>query len=360
MLPNLPLSKTSITNLIDHVGNNRSKCAAYMRDTLQPAPYLLIDGSRVVSKSEGMLRALPGHNKNNKYEPQVNQVHIATVSEFGDCMPGFYRNVPGNIPDMSAFELTLEDASLEEGIFLADNGFASTVNFSELENPELHFKYVIPLKRNTTEIDLATTDFNEHFSYHKRAISAHMDDKGAYRVYTFQDAYMRAKEFSDSMNRVENANANAMKKRKVDPEKDIRDVSGEMEAKKNKFGTIILRTNILDMAPSRIYELYKIRWQIEQLFKTLRNACDQDASYMRDDAGFEAWSFFGHITISVACRILAKLKELDLLKNWSLEAVLDHLSRVHVVQINDEWRIAETTKKTRDLVAALGFNLELN
>jgi transposase len=360
VFPNLPLSKGSITNLIDHVGNNRAECAAFMRDMLQPAPYLLIDGSRVVSKSEGISRALPGHNKNNKYLPQLNQIHIATVSEFGDCIPGFYRNVSENTPDMSAFELTLEDAGLEEGIILADNGFASTVNFDEFENPELHLKYVIPLKRNTTEIDLAVTEFNEHFTYHKRAISAHMDDKGKYRVYTFQDAYMRAKEFSDSIYRIENANAAAMKKRKFDPENDIRDVSAETEEKKNKFGTIILRTNILDMSASRIYQLYKIRWEIEQLFKTLRNTCDQDASYMRDDPGFEAWSFFGHITISIACRILAKLRELDLLKNWSLEAVLDHLSRIHVVQINDEWRIAETTKKTRDLVAALGFNLEMH
>jgi transposase len=331
-----------------------------MRDTLQPAPYLLIDGSRVVSKAEGMSRALPGHNKNNKYLPQLNQIHIATVSKFGDCMPGFYRNVSGNTPDMSAFELTLKDAGLEEGIILADNGFASTVNFDELDDPELHLKYIIPLKRNTTEVDLAATEFTEYFSFHNRGISACMEDKGTYRVYTFQDAKMGAKEFSDSICRVENANAAAMKKRNFNPEKDIRDIFAEIKEKENKFGIIVLRTNILDMTASRIYEFYKIRWQIEQLFKTLRNACDQDASYMRDDVGFEAWSFFGHITISIACRILAKLRELDLLKSWSLEAVLDHLSKIHVVQINDKWCIAETTKKTRDLVTALGFNLELN
>jgi hypothetical protein len=360
MMPDLPLSKSSITNLIDHLGNNRSKCAAFMREMLQPAPYLLIDGSRVTSKSEGMSRALPGHNKNNKYLPQMNQIHIVTVSESGDSMPGFYRNVSGNTPDMSAFELTLEDAGLEEGIVLADSGFGSAINFDELEDPELNLKYIVPLKRNTTEVDLAATEFDEHFSYHKRGISAHMEDKGTYRVYTFQDAYMRAKEFSDSICRIENANAAAMKKRNFDPEKNIRDVSAETKEKENKFGTIILRTNILDMPAQRIYEFYKIRWEIEQLFKTLRNTCDQDASYMRDDSGFEAWSFFGHITISIACRILAKLRELEILKNWSLEALLDHLSRIHVVQVGDQWRIAETTKKTRDLVADLGFNLELN
>ena len=40
ILPGLSLSKSSITNLIDHVGNNRAACAAFMRDTLLPSPYL--------------------------------------------------------------------------------------------------------------------------------------------------------------------------------------------------------------------------------------------------------------------------------------------------------------------------------
>jgi len=359
MLPNLPLSKSSITNLIDHVGNNRVKCAAFMRDTLEPSPYLLIDGSKVESKSDGMLRALPGHNSNKKYPPQINQIHIATVSESGNYMPGFYRNVSGNTPDISAFELTLEDAGVEEGIVLADNGFTSATNFQELEDAELNLKYIAPLKRNTKEIDLDTIEFEEYFSYHNRGISAHTEDKGGYRVYTFRDTHMYAREFSGSISRIEKANAAVMKRKKCDPETELQDVSAKTKEKEKKFGIIVLRTNIMDKSAAYIYQIYKIRWNIEQLFKTLRNTCEQDASYMRDDAGFEAWSFFGHITISIACRIVAKLKELQILKEWSLEALLDHLSRVHVVKINEEWRIAETTKKTRELVASLGFNLQL-
>jgi transposase len=360
ILPDLPLSKSSITRLIDHVGNNRAKCAAFMRDMLEPAPYLLIDGSKVTSKSEGMLRALPGHNSNNKFPSQINQIHIATVSKSGYSMPGFYRNVSGNTPDVSAFELTLEDAGVEEGIVLGDNGFASTANFEELEDSELNLKYIVPLKRNTKEVDLNTMEFEEYFSYHNRGISAHMDDMDGYRIYTFRDAYMYAKEFSDKISRTEKANATAMRKRNFDPEKDFHDISEKTKECEKKFGTIVLRTNICDKPAPYIFQTYKIRWNIEQLFNTLRNTCEQDASYMRDDAGFEAWSFFGHITISIACRILAKLKELELLKQWSLEALLDHLARIHVVKINGQWKIAETTKKTRELVAKLGVNLELN
>jgi len=260
MLPGLALSKSSISNFIDLVGNNRSACAAFMRDTMQPAPYLLIDGSRVTSKSEGILRALPGHNSDNKYLPQINQIHIVTVSKLGDCMPVFYRNVSGNTPDMSAFELTLEDAGVEGGIILADNGFATSGNFDDLEDPESKMQYIVPLKRNTTEVDLAAVEYEEYFTYHNRGVSAHTDNKGKYRICTFRDAFLYAKEFSDSVRRTEKANATAMTRKDFDPVRDLHDVSAKTKKIEENFGVIILRTNIFDKPASYIYQAYKIRW----------------------------------------------------------------------------------------------------
>jgi hypothetical protein len=78
---------------------------------------------------------------------------------------------------------------------------------------------------------------------------------------------------------------------------------------------------------------------------------------MHDDIGFEAWSFIGHITLMVACRILALLKEKKMSKKWSLSGILDHLARIYAVKIADEWKVAETTKKTRELVDKLGIEL---
>ena len=271
-------------------------------------------------------------------------------------MPGFYRNVAGNMPDISAFELTLEDAGVEGGILLADNGFASDGRFTDLEDPDRILKYIIPLKRNTKEIDLSSVNYDEYFSYHGRGISADVQDKGDYRIYTFRDSLLQAQEFSSSISRVEKANATAMTKKNFDPDHDIRDVTEEVKRQEENYGVIVMRTNILDKPASFIYQTYKIRWEIELLFKTLRNTCEQDVSYMQNDAAFEAWSFFGHITISVACRILAKLRELNMLKDFSLEGLLDHIARIHTVNIAGKWRLAETTKKTRELVTRLGFD----
>jgi len=355
MLPKLNLSKNAMTALIDQVGGSRAACAAFMRETMKPAPYLLIDGSRVTSKSEGMDRALPGYSKSNKYLPQLNQIYIVSASGEGERMPVFYRNVAGNIPDVTAFELTVEDAGIASATVLADNGFAFVDNFTNMEESELDLKYIVPLRRNSAEVELSQIEFEDVFTYHGRAIFAHMEERDGYRIYVFRDEKMRSKEISDFVGRAEKSNASAEKKKNFDPENDLHDIPQKTQEAIDKFGIIIFRTSIMDQTPRYIYEAYKIRWEIEQLFKTLRDTCEQDASYMRDDQGFEAWSFFGHITIMVACRILSNLRQLKLSKEWSLEGILDHLSRVQVVQIANQWRVAETTKKTQELITSLGF-----
>jgi len=358
ILPKLNLSKNAMTTLIDQIGGNRAACAAFMRGTMKPAPYLLIDGSRVTSKSEGMDRALPGHSKNNKYLPQLNQIYIVSASGDGERMPVFYRNVAGNMPDVTAFELTVEDAGIASATVLADNGFASMDNFVTMEESELDLKYIVPLRRNSDEVDLSKIEYKDVFTYHGRAIFAHMEERDGYRIYVFRDEKMRSKEIADFVGRGEKANAAAEKKRNYDPEKDLRDIPQQTQEVINKFGVIIFRTTVLNQTAQYIYETYKMRWEIELLFKTLRDSCDQDASYMRDDAGFEAWSFLGLISVMVACRILSDLRRLRLSKEWSLEGVLDHLSRVQSVQVANQWCVAETTKKTRELISSLGFSLD--
>ncbi|MDR1111105.1 MAG: transposase [Deltaproteobacteria bacterium] len=62
-----------------------------------------------------------------------------------------------------------------------------------------------------------------------------------------------------------------------------------------------MRTSLLDFTPQKIYETYKIRWQIEELFTIMKNTCEQDTSHVQNNAGFEAWSFITHIMFMMAC-----------------------------------------------------------
>jgi transposase len=357
LLPGLHLSKTSVTTLLRNVGANREACAGFMRETSGPSPYVLIDGTRTVSKSEGIGRALPGHSHSNGYEPQLNQIYILSAAKDGCGTPAFYRNAAGNIPDVTAFELAVTDAGTEGVTVIADAGFASADNFELLSDAKLRLEYVVPLKRNTAEVDLGKIGYEDVFSYHQRAISAHSEMRDGYRVCVYRDEKMRAKEMSDFVARGEKANTAAEGKKNFDPDRDLRDIPALTAAGMDKFGTIILRTSLLDASPKHIYETYKIRWQIEQLFDTMRNSCDLDTGCMHDDIGFEAWSFVNHVTLMAACRILTLLRRHKLEKEWSLVGFLDCVSHIHVVRVKDSWHVAETIKKTRNLLAGLGFAL---
>lgn len=356
LLPGLSLSPSSITRLLDDIGGDRKSCAEFMRSIMTPSPYFLIDGTGTVSRSCGMGRAMPGHSGKHGFLPQINQVYVVSVSEEGS-IPVFYRNVSGNVPDVTALELTLFDAGIENATLVADAGFASSGNFELMSDSGLD--YVIPLKRNTTETDLASIRYEELFSYHERAISAHSETKDGYRICVFRDEKMRAKEMADFISRKEKKNATAERRKSFDPEKDLVDVSAAGLERIPLFGTIILRTTVVDGNAQSVYELYKIRWEIEQLFDTLRNTLGADESYMQDDTGFEAWTFINHISLIMACRTLSLLRKKKMLKNISLAGLMDMLSNIHTVQVADEWMLAEIVGKTKDALMNFGVVLDM-
>jgi transposase len=357
IIPGLALSPSSITGLLDIIGNDRRACAAFMRETMSPSPYILIDGTGTISRSEKIFRAMPGHSKKNGYIPQVNQVYVVSASGNGSA-PAFYRNVAGNVPDVTAFSLTVHDAGIENAVVVADAGFASGDNFDMLSDAGLD--YIVPLRRNTAEADVCKIEYENIFNYHHRPIFAHSETKDGYRICVFRDEKLRSDEMADAIGRVEKANATAAEKKSFDPGKDLRDVTFETKKRMASFGTVVMRTSLMEEDTKKIYETYKIRWEIEQLFDTMRNTIGQDASFMRDDHGFEAWSFINHVTLMIACRVLAVIRTHDKSKDWSLAGVLDHLSRIHAVQVADEWRLAEVVGKTKKMCEELSINLDLN
>jgi transposase len=271
-------------------------------------------------------------------------------------MPAFYRNVAGNIPDVTAFELTVEDAGIAGVTIIADAGFASGANFDMLVDSDL--SYIVPLKRNTREVTLDNVAYEGIFTYHHRAVSFHDEARDGYRICLFRDEKLRADEMADFVGRQEKSNAASKRKKAFDPKRDLRDIPKETAEKASSFGTMTLRTSLMDTPAQSVYEMYKLRWEIEQLFDTMRNTLDSDTSNMQDDEGFEAWSFVNHVMLIVACRVLAMVRAKKLSKEYSLAGVMDILSRINMVRVGGEWQMAETTKKTKKMLGELGIGLD--
>jgi len=65
--------------------------------------------------------------------------------------PVYYRLLPGNIKDVSAFKLCLQESGVEDVTVIIDKGFASKKNIETLLKEEL--KFIIPLPRDSKLID---------------------------------------------------------------------------------------------------------------------------------------------------------------------------------------------------------------
>ena len=76
---------------------------------------------------------------------------------------------------------------------------------------------------------------------------------------------------------------------------------------------------------------------------------------MRDDHQLQGWIFVNFIALVLHYRIYSILKEKDMLKRYFPEDVIEHLERVSMLKIGEEWKISEIPKKSRDIIDELGI-----
>jgi transposase len=112
-----------------------------------------------------------GKTKFGTFDDIINMMCMFSVEQ---QMPVYYRLLPGNIKDMTSFELCLEESGAKNAIVIIDKGFASKKNMKSLESVPL--RYIIPLPGNSSMIDYQRNKtgskslFDSYFMYHNRYI----------------------------------------------------------------------------------------------------------------------------------------------------------------------------------------------
>ena len=126
--------------------------------------------------------------------------------------------------------------------------------------------------------------------------------------------------------------------------------------KQYSFGTIALLTNVMK-EPNDVYSDYKSRGEIEQMIDTLKNVVEADRTYMQNEQALEGLMFINYIALHwyyIVCHLLLK-NELN--HKYSPIDILQILTEVRKVKINDTWHNSEVTSKTSDLIALLGLHI---
>jgi len=335
--PDLDMSGKSLSYFFREFGEDRDKIVQFCRSFKVSEDCILFDGTDIFSRSEQMELPKFSKSKFGTYDDMINLMCIFSVKQ---QTPVYYRLLPGNIKDVSAFKMCLLESGVKDATVIIDKGFASMSNIEALENEEL--KFIIPLPRNSSFID-----YEKVKSGDKRLLDGYFQYEGRYiwhytmavdeqkSVTVFIDEELKNREEKDYLNRIES--------------KVIDYTIEKFYDKRHTFGTIAVIRNTGKTA-RETYTEYKTRGQVETMIDTLKNIVDADRTYMQNQSALEGWMFVNLIALKWYYEILSLLKKYELNKMYSPADFLLFLAEIKKVKINGIWQNAEMTRKTRELM----------
>lgn len=341
-LKQVRLGDKAITAWLREVGKQRSQIVSFLQHFSVGHDLILIDATHVISLSEGVSDSHLGYNSQHHFDPQVNLLFIYGADK---KMPIYYRLVPGNIREVKALKLTIQESGLSQAIVVTDKGFYSRPNRQSLEDEQL--RYIIPLRRNSALIDYRATQsadkkgFDGYFRFEDRVIWYHQQND----IWLFQDEELKNMEQKDYLQRVENQRESySMEK---------------FYAKHHEFGTIAVICNVSALPAQKIFEYLKSRVEIEIMFDAYKNILAADRTYMHGNIEMETWTFINHLALLFYYRIYQTLLEKDLLKKFAPKDFLLYLSHIKKVKIQNEWKNAEFPNKTKTFIKKSEINIPI-
>lgn len=349
--PNLPLSPSTITSVLNEIGSNREAQLNFMRKYYDGTEFTIFDGTRLVSHSLGE----KGYNHCNIDDPQMNLQYCFSLRP--EKKPIYFKGFTGDKTDISFLKTCIRESGLNNMIFIADKGYYSGSNAEELTKNGI--SYIMPVKRCDKRIDYASIDmssmdgFDGFFSFQSRPIfyktiqrasaagAKGTDAKGeteepkpSETIVLYFDQKMRGKEIMDST---------------CGKDGGIDDLK---ERKFRSMGTIALATTIKEeKTPKEIYEIYKERELIEDANDAYKNVMRKNASYLQNTNSYYGWLFINHITLLLYYRVYNKIKEKGMTSKYSVADVIEQAKRITIQEVAKENIVEIGTKVEYDRLA---------
>ena len=340
----LKLSPKQLSGFYREFGAQRESIVAFFKEFKIGNDNILFDGTDLLSKSKKMDITKLTKTKKGTFDTANN---IMFAFSTGLKLPLYYRVLPGNIKDIKAFKLSLDELNAKDGVVIADKGFYSKNNVDELQKEKVNF--IIPMRRNNSLInyrDINTSDksnFTGFFKFQERIIwyYTHKKEDGL-TINIYLDEELKTEEVKDYLNRIETL-----------PEKYDMDTFFNRQ---DRFGTIAMLHNT-NKDPERVYIDYKSRNQIEEMIDVMKNILEADKSYMQNEQALETWMFINHITLHWYYKIYQLLADHNLTKKYAPMDFLLFLREVRKVKVNSNWFTAELTNKTTKLLEKLNVDI---
>jgi len=344
IFPEITLGEKRVSALYRKIGINRQNITSFMKQFIKEDDHIIFDGTQFISHSKQINEAKVGYSSKQNFEPQMNILFLFSTSQ---QQPVFYRLLPGNITDVKAFKLTMQEADLKNATVIADKGFFSEDNIETMDNFKLN--YIIPLRRSNLKIDYSAIkdtqnhDFDGYFEHQKRFIWFKKTIVNGKNVFLFLDKQLKSKEENDYLTRINSHPENY--------------TIESFKEKAHGFGTFAIITNLSDKSAEEVYKIHKTRGDIETMIDAMKNNLSLDKSYMQNEFALQGWMFITYIAIQWYYDIYMLIKKKELTDKYSPKELLMHLSEIKKIKIADKWVLSEFTNKTQKILDKLDVHI---
>lgn len=342
----IAFSEKTISRLLKEIGGNHGIAEQFMLEFIPDNEVVMVDATPIFSKSKNIHEARLGYNNKKQWDPQVNLLYLYSKDS---TAPLFYRLSPGDLREVKTLELALLSAGLRDAVIVGDKGFTSRLNMGIIESIDI--SYILPLKRNDsfvdyTDISSSKETMKSYFKFKDRYIwySAKILENNK-RVIVFLDDQLKVSEEHDYLERIEK-----------NPEKYT--LEG-FHLRQASMGTISTIDNLPDKTPKEIYQTYKSRCEIEQLFDIFKNELEADKTYMHSIESLRGWLFINHLAIVAYYKIYRLLQSGSLLDKYSVNDILEHLYHIAMVKIGESWKLQAISVKTDKLLKKIKISLPI-
>lgn len=327
------VSPNKISELLSILGHNTEKINKLFYSLSTGKESIAIDLTAIFTDSENIHFAEKGHNSKKIYHDQLQFLLLYSLDK---NLPTFFKVLPGSVRDVSSLINAVRESKVTEAVFVSDRGFTSENNWDFFEKNNL--KFIFPLRKNSSLIYYNPPDHKKYFTFRKKHIwYRELSVKGK-RIIQYLDKKLMVEEETTFLHLINS---------------EIK-TTEEFENKKNSFGIISIITNT-DFTVDKIYELYKKRNDIEVTFNAMKNALNDDKTYMQSTEKVRGYFFITFLALYLHSKIQNLLREKDLLKKYSVIDVLLHLSKVYKIKINNQYVLSEIPKQVRLIIEKLNI-----
>ena len=322
------LDPDELSRILGYAGNHFPDLYDMFRKVMEPGGLLFYDMTSIISYSKNLKLAEKGYNADHEHENQITVIMAFSVKSWVPvAVDVFY----GSIKDIKSLGYFIDRFRDQDIGFIMDRGLFSENVIKDMKRIGMH--YIVPLRRNSNMVP-DRVKFNSAFIYNGRPVQSFRRSSRIGYIYIFQDPVMRSEEESSILREVASSG---------------RDME-YFEEKKRRLGTFAIVSD-LDQSPSYIYEQYKSREEVEQVFDTMKGDLESDKTYLRDNEKVRGFFFIVFLALRITFSILKVLKDHDLLGKMSVNEVIFELSKMErIVEKGGAEYFAAVPKKVEKIV----------